>query len=94
MTKHRVPSKDKIKVGPQTSLKISSQGANVLWPVSPNDICDDFPNRHTWYWKFKWRELQTIFLFDVKRLRTRELGWLSRRCQTSAEVNKLADQKA
>jgi hypothetical protein len=39
-------SKDNIGAGPRTSLKINSRGANVLWPVGPNDRRDDFPNGH------------------------------------------------
>jgi hypothetical protein len=30
ITKYQKPSEDKIRVGPQTSLKISSSGADVL----------------------------------------------------------------
>jgi hypothetical protein len=86
-------SKDNIGAGPRTSLKINSRGANVLWPVGPNDKRDDFPNRHAWHWKFKWREVHTTFLFDAKRLRTCELKWPYWWCQISTEVGKLADRK-
>jgi len=36
----------------------------------------------------------TLFLFDTKKLKIRELGCLSQRCQTSAEVDRHAVKKA
>jgi len=48
ITKYRKPSKDNIGKGPQTSLKINSRGANVLWPIVLKDKCNDFPNGQAW----------------------------------------------
>jgi len=92
ITKYQKPSEEKMGAGPQTSLKISSSGADVLWLVGPDDRRGDFSNGHAEHWKFKGREVQVTFLFDAKRLRTREMGWPRRRCQTSAKVDKLAEK--
>jgi len=35
----------------QTSLKINSSGAEVLWPKDSKDKRNDFPNGQLWHWK-------------------------------------------
>jgi len=62
--------KRKIKAGPQASLNIKLNEAEVLWPVGLNNRHNDFPSEHASYWKLKHLELQIILLFDTKILKT------------------------
>jgi len=87
-------SEEKIETGPGTSLKINSIRAEDLWLVGPNDKHNDFPNRYAWLWKSECLELQSSLLFDTKKLKTLEIGWLNRRCQISAEVDTQGDKWA
>jgi hypothetical protein len=56
--------------GPQASLNIKLNEAEVLWPVGLKNRHNDFPSEHTSYWKLKHLELQVILLFDTKILKT------------------------
>lgn len=66
-------------------------GAEVLWPIGPKNKHNDFPNKHSWHWKLKCLESQTILLFDTKKFKTR-VGWPNRWCYISTKVKTQANQ--
>jgi hypothetical protein len=79
--------------GTQTSLKIKLRGARVWWPVVFRVRWHDLPRGHAGQLKLNWFDVYDTFLFFTKKYRICGLGCSSRRCQTSAEVERHVDEK-
>jgi hypothetical protein len=78
----------------QTSLKIKSSGAEVLWPVGRNEKRDDLPKGQAWHWVREHLEVHTILLPETNKFKMQGVGWPKRRCHRSTVAKMQGDQKA